>query len=413
MKQVGSSLGIEVDEPPQSLLADGTEVGLLVGTHAAVLLTSPDAFRQIAAAFDEAGTPLVDEVLPLAAEVVLRGEVRFPWLGVGEVHGGVVAIGILVAQTTEGMAELMDDDRLELLSAGVAQVVGVVDAPAAIVRGVGQDDDVLVGRAGQQVVEPLQVERGEVALAVERVEVRAEGRVEPHALARVAHAAVDGRCQQGNDVEAVAQGFERLVAEEGLHCRAAMVEVGCHLVGRVTLRHIGDVDATRGVGCLLEGNVGRDVPLSFVADEDVGRYDGMRQGCLNMAVEVKEFHRHIDRVAREGHEEDILERAPHMLGFVRSQPLLEERGEGVAVDDLLGAVCPHRDLSVASQRQLGQPCAPTEPSRHLRELIDIEFLPACIACKDIVEPQGAVLEPLAKRLCPSRQHAAKHQQNGR
>ncbi len=303
----------------------------------------------------------------------------------------------------------MDDDRLELLSAGVAQVVRVVDASATIVRGVGQDDDVLVGRTGPQVVEPLQVERGEVALAVERVEVGTEDRVKPHALARVAHAAVGGRCQQGDDVEAVAQTLEGLVPEECLHCRAAMVEVGRHLVGRVTLWHVGDVDATRGVGCLLEGNEGRDVPLSLAADEDVGRYDGMRQGRLHMAVEVKEFHRHIDRVAREGHEEDVLERAPHMLGFVRRQPFLEERGEGVSVDDLLRVVCPHRDLSVASQRQLGQPCAPPEPSRHLRELVNVQFLPVRIARKDIVEPQGAVVEPLAKRLCPSRQPAAEHQ----
>ena len=41
----------------------------------------------------------------------------------------------------------MDDNGLEVLATGIAEVIGIVDATTAIVFGVGQDDDVFVGYA--------------------------------------------------------------------------------------------------------------------------------------------------------------------------------------------------------------------------------------------------------------------------
>ena len=150
-----------------------------------------------------------------------------------------------------------------------------------------------------------------------------------------------------------------------------------------------------------------------MANEDVRRAAGMCHRSLHAAVEVEQFDGHIDRVAGEGNEEDVLERPPHVLGLARSQPFLEKGGEGVAVYDLLRAVRPYRNLPVAGQRQLGKPCATPEPSGQLRKLVDIKFLPACIARKDIVEPQGLVVEPFLKCLCSDRQSTTQHQEGSR
>ena len=59
----------------------------------------------------------------------------------------VVAICILIAQTSERMAELMDHDGQEILSTCIAEIVGVVDAASAIMLGIDEDDDMFVGCA--------------------------------------------------------------------------------------------------------------------------------------------------------------------------------------------------------------------------------------------------------------------------
>ena len=69
------------------------------------------------------------------------------------------------------MPELVHYDGLEVFVSRRGQVVGVVDATAAVGLGVDEDDDVFVGRAGQLVVHVAEVEGGEVAFAVEGVEV--------------------------------------------------------------------------------------------------------------------------------------------------------------------------------------------------------------------------------------------------
>lgn len=49
----GNLFCIEQDEPAEGLLANGAEVGMLVGAHATVFLRTPDAFAEVAAALDE------------------------------------------------------------------------------------------------------------------------------------------------------------------------------------------------------------------------------------------------------------------------------------------------------------------------------------------------------------------------
>lgn len=56
---------IEVNQSFECLLADETELRLLVGTHATVLKAAPDSFREIAASLDETSLFLLDQILPL------------------------------------------------------------------------------------------------------------------------------------------------------------------------------------------------------------------------------------------------------------------------------------------------------------------------------------------------------------
>ena len=129
---------IETDETVEGLLTDGTEVGLLVGAHTTVGLTAPDALGLIAATFDERSASLVDEVLPLLTEIVHGGEIGLPRFGIGEIHRVVLAIGVLVAKTAEGMTKLVNDHRLELIASGIAEIIGIIDASTAVIGGIGQ-----------------------------------------------------------------------------------------------------------------------------------------------------------------------------------------------------------------------------------------------------------------------------------
>ena len=78
-------------------MADGTELGLFVGAHAAILASAPDTLFQITTSLDKAGLAFLNEIVPFDGDGGLRGEVGFPGLCVGEVHGLVVAVGIFVA----------------------------------------------------------------------------------------------------------------------------------------------------------------------------------------------------------------------------------------------------------------------------------------------------------------------------
>jgi len=80
------------------------------------------------------------------------------------------------------MAEFMNDDRPEVRTMGVGEVVGVVDSSAAVVICVYEDDDMFVGRACQYVVQLLEMEGSQITVAIEGVEMGSEGRIFPDAL---------------------------------------------------------------------------------------------------------------------------------------------------------------------------------------------------------------------------------------
>ena len=192
---MGSVGGVEVDHVVDGLLADGAEDGSGVGAHAAVLCAAPDALALVAAALEEAdalygaaagasgareGGEAAEEaaaeavrligddvavrengtrrehVLPFRREVGEGGNVGLPGLGVGVVHLDVlIVVEVFVGEAGKAVAEFVDDDGFELGMMGGGQRVGVVDASAAVGVGVGEDDDMLVGEAGEHVMQLL------------------------------------------------------------------------------------------------------------------------------------------------------------------------------------------------------------------------------------------------------------------
>ena len=94
-----------------------------------------------------------------------------PGFGVGEIHRVVVAVGIFVGKTTETMSELMHNDGAERLILCRSECIAVVYASTTVFCRVHQYDDVLVGHCHELVVQLLEMKGGEIAIAIERVEM--------------------------------------------------------------------------------------------------------------------------------------------------------------------------------------------------------------------------------------------------
>ena len=82
-------------------MADGTEVGVLVGAHTTIFLSAPYAMGEIAATLYQRGASFVDEFLPFGRMRGVGGEVGFPGFGIGKIHGVVVTVGIFVAKAAK------------------------------------------------------------------------------------------------------------------------------------------------------------------------------------------------------------------------------------------------------------------------------------------------------------------------
>ena len=127
------SFGVEVNKLYEGLLADHAEFWFLIGAHPTVLATTPDTLLQITATFDEAGLSFFDQMLPLDESCCFGGQVGFPRFCVVKIHRIVIAIGVLITQSTERMAEFVHHDRQEVLTTRITEIIGIVYAASAIV----------------------------------------------------------------------------------------------------------------------------------------------------------------------------------------------------------------------------------------------------------------------------------------
>ena len=199
-------LSIEVDKAGDGLTADRAEDRVLVRSHSAIREPTVYAMHGISCGlissdlpFPHVGVRLVevsglrcgqlgtvlDKVLPLSAEVDKRSEVWLPRFYVVRIHRHLFeVVGIFITETGKRMPELMDYDGLEGTVMSHGEVIGVVYAPSAIFISVDEYDDMFVRSAGEPVVKVFKMQSGQIAVAVEGVEVGVQCRVFPDTLRR-------------------------------------------------------------------------------------------------------------------------------------------------------------------------------------------------------------------------------------
>ena len=95
---------------------------------------------------------------------------------------------------------------------------------------------------------------------------------------------------------------------------------------------------------------------------------------------------------------------------------MKERGEGVAVNDLLGCVVAYRHLTISFHRKFSQMEGLSVPTGKLVKLVKVNGLVVGITRESIVEPQGFINEKIGKLLslnglgCNKKQCSRKWQQ---
>ena len=109
--------------------------------------------------------------------------------------------------------------------------------------GIHEDDDMLIGCASQCIMQLFQVQRRQIAVAVEGVEVGIEDSMLPDTLCWFAGTRFFGYRLEGNNVETVLHRLKRLVIEEGSDGFLTVIDVMGHFIGCVSLCHKGDTDA--------------------------------------------------------------------------------------------------------------------------------------------------------------------------
>ena len=164
----------------------------------------------------------------------------------------------------------------------------------------------LVWRTSQPVVQVLQVQGGQVSVAVEGVEMGAECRLVPDALGWDTRSALLGWRLHGNDVEAVSHALERLVGEDGLCSLLGILQEDRHFCLGVALSHVGDVDTLGGIGSLLQGFV-RSRLVAHLMDEDVLWSHLMGERCHHLASVVAQVYGDVYRILWHWYEEYVFE----------------------------------------------------------------------------------------------------------
>ena len=209
-------------------------------------------------------------------EVYKCCDVLLPRLHVVRIHRNLLGlVGVLVGQTCKTVAKLVHHHLAILRMVGHREVVRVEYSATAILACVYKHYDVLVGHASQHVVQRLKVERCEVAVGIECVEMASQYRISPHALRRLTCSAVYRWRLYSHDIKSVAHGAEWLVLEQGLCGNLGILHKCCHLAWLVALGHIGYVDTFGCVLSLLQSNVWRGVAKSDVPYQHVLWRHGM------------------------------------------------------------------------------------------------------------------------------------------
>ena len=269
----------------------------------------------------------------------------------------------------------------------------------------------LIGDARQDVVQTLEVERGEIALAVEGVEMAVGGSTLPHTLMGDAHTAVGGWGIDGNEIEAVGHRAERFVGKHSADAFLAVAAEYVHLILAIAFGHECHVYLLAAV--TRAAQVFPLLPLLHGTDEDILGIHAMLQAAAHLPVGVEEGDCDINRLLGHGHQEDVLEGFAHPGGLLGRLPLLEEGAERMAVEHHSRGIA-HGYLSVALQQEAVHVDTAAKPTFALAHLVEIDLLLMVVAAEGVVEPECTVEEVLVKTLgtahaCNSQKDCGQHE----
>ena len=133
------------------------------------------------------------------------------------------------------------------------------------------------------------------------------------------------------------------------------------------------------------------------------------QARHDVFVEIKQHHRHVHRYGRHRQQEDILETLLHAGGLLGRLPFLEERGEGIAVQQPPGLRIVHPDLAVAAQGKLVQMDPPPGPAVEAAEPVQGDRTGPVRTGKDIIHAERPLRQRLWKRFCRPQSGRQQHQ----
>ena len=182
--------------------------------------------------------------------------------------------------------------------------------------------------------------------------MRAECCPFPFSEAWYAYSAVFGGAGHCYNVEVLFHGPEGFVGKQTFAGNGCVFVEYRHLFGSISFCKDGYVDAFGRIVALQQIFMWCDVGSTFLMYQDVVGTDRMFHACPYISTRVEKCYFYFCRTEGIGKEKGVFESFGHRFGFIRFQPLLEERRKGCFVDYAAIGCISHNDLSVSLQGQL-------------------------------------------------------------
>ena len=350
-----------------------------------------------------------------------RGHVRLPRFRVirGAGFVGHVRRVVLVGQSREVVAELVDEDVLREAGVGRRRGLEVEDPASPVLLFVDQDLDELVRRGGRGVAKRTVVVRQQVAFRIEDVVLRGQRRAPELAGARATDPRCGGREIDAPHVEVVPPAAERLLLEERLGQPGRVCAELAPLVFRVPLAEDQQVDLLGRRSAREQrpdlagrGTVGR-------IDEAGVRIDDRRPDLVKTVLRVAHLQHDLHRPPRPRKAQRLVERAMDLARLRRRLPLAVDRREAARVDHAVRPPVEHLEEifpEVEVVDETGAAARPRPVGHHPIERDDLRAAPARVEIVDahrlvdevLVEARGGLRGPPFRFAGPVRATSGHH-----
>ena len=299
---------------------------------------------------------------------------------------------VLVGQTGEVMAELVDEHVLGEPRVGGRGRLEVEDSAAAVLRLVDQDLEKLVGRRGRRVAQRAVVVGEQIAFGIEDVVLRRQRRPTDLESSRPADAGAGRRQIEPPHVEVRAATPERLLLEQGADQPPGVgMELG-QLRLDVPFADHEQVDLLRRRTALLNGpDLAHGRPIGRIDEPGLG-IDHRRPDLVEAVLGVAHLQHDLHRPPRPGKPQRLVERPVHAPRLRRRLPLAVDRREPARVDRPVGPPVDHLEEVLAEVEIVDEPRAAAGPRAVRYDPIQTEDLRSPSAGVEVVDAHRLVDE---------------------